>query len=164
MTSITDSLTIDYSKMNLQNASFRDENLVNTSFHGSDLRGADFTGADLTGADLSQVKTGITPSKTFLIVSVAMVVSMLSGYIAMLAGVTIQDILKSDNGKIKAAGIVSIILIVAFIVYYYLKGGSSVIRHLLLPAFLISVVIGGFAFFSGLGTGRGMLYISLALL
>lgn len=164
MTSITDSLTIDYSKRNLQGESFKDEHLVNTSFQGSDLRGADFSGADLTGANLSHIKTGITPLKTFLILFVAMAVSMLSGYLAMLSGVTIQEMVKSDDEKIKAAGIASIIIIIAFIVYYYFKGGPSVIRHLLMPAFLISMVIGGIAYFSGLGTGIGMLYLCLALL
>ena len=164
MASITDSLTIDYSKKNLRGESFKDEHLVNTSFKGSDLRGVDFSGADLTGADLSQVKTGIPPVKTFLIFFVTLVISMLSGYMAMLAGNTIQEMLKSDDLKIMIAGIVSIILIVSFIVYYYLKGGSSVIKHLLIPAFLISVVIAGIAYFSGLGTGRGMLFLCLSLL
>ena len=164
MSSITDSLTIDYSKKNLRGESFKDEYLVNTSFKGSDLRGVDFSGADLTGADLSQVKTGIPPFKTFLIFFVTLVVSMASGYMAMLAGNTIQEMLKSDDVKIMIAGIVSIILIVAFIVYYYLKGGSIVIKYLLVPVILLSVVIAGIAYFSGLGTGRGLLFLCLSLL
>lgn len=164
MNSITDSLTIDYSKKNLRGESFKDEHLVNTSFKGSDLRGVDFSGADLTGADLSQVKTGIPPFKTFLIFFVTLVFSMLSGYIAMLAGNTIQEMLNSEDLKIKAAGGISIILIIAFIVYYYFKGGSSVLKHLLIPAFLLSIVIAVVAYFSGLGTGRGMLFLCLSLL
>ena len=157
-------MTVDYSKSNLQNASFKNENLVNTSFQGSDLRGADFSGADLTGANLTQVKTGITPSKNLVIFSVALVISLLSGYVAMLAGRTIQDMLKSGDEKIKIAGIISLIVIVVFVGYYYLKGGRTVIRHLLLPAFVLSIAIGVIAYFSGLGTGRGMLFLMLSLL
>ena len=165
MNTSTDSVwSVDYSNKNLRNTSFQNENLVNTSFRGSDLRGADFSGANLTGADLKQVKTGITPFKTGVIFFITLVVSMLSGYIAMLAGNTIQEMLKSGDVKIKVAGIVSIILIVTFIIYFYFKGGRSVIRNLLLPAFLISIVIGGIAYFSGLGTGKGMLFLCLALL
>jgi hypothetical protein len=157
-------MTVDYAKRNLQNASFKNENLVNTSFMGSDLRGADFSGADLSHADLTQVKTGITPVNNALILFVALVISLLSGYVAMLGGTTIQDMLKSGDVKIKAAGILSIILIVVFIIYYHQKGGRSVLRNFLLPALGLSLVIGGLAYFSGLGTGRGMFYLTLSLL
>ena len=60
-------MSVDYSKKNLQKASFKDENLASTSFLGSDIRGADFSGADLTGADFRHIKTGITPTTTGLL-------------------------------------------------------------------------------------------------
>jgi hypothetical protein len=164
MSSITDSLTIDYSQRNLRGESFKDEHLVQTSFHGSDLRGADFSGADLTGADLSHAKTGIPPLTAAFIFLVAFVVSMLSGYVAMLAGTTLQAMLKSEDDKIKAAGIITLVIIVAFIGYYYWKGGRSVIKNLLLPAFVLSVVIGVMGYTSGVGTGTGMLFLFLTLM
>src|SRR5688572_11612984 len=118
-------MTIDYSKKNLQRLSFRNEKLVNTSFQGCDLRGADFSGSDLTGANLSNVKTGITPLNTALIFLVAMAVSLFSGYVAMVAGTTIQGMLRSADDKVRAAAITTLVMIVLMISYYYWKGGRT---------------------------------------
>ncbi|HTE23306.1 pentapeptide repeat-containing protein [Flavitalea sp.] len=156
-------LTVDYSKKNLQKSSFKNKNLANVSFVDSDLRGADFSGADLSGADFTHVKTGITPVNTALLFLFALAISLVSGYVAMLAGTTVQGMLKSDDHKVKLAGYVSIVLIVVFIVYSYLKGGRSVIRNLLIPVIIISVLIGVAGYISGIGTGRGMFYIILSL-
>jgi hypothetical protein len=154
----------DYSNQNFQNRSFENKNLANANFSGSDLRGADFSGADLTGADLTNAKTGITPLRTGVIFFVSLLVSLLSGYVAMLAGATVQVMLKSGDEKIRAAGILSMILILGFVLYYYWKGGRSVIRHLFLPIVIISVVLGLAAHFSGLGTGKGMAFLILSLI
>jgi len=157
-------MTIDYSKKNLQRLSFRNEKLVNTSFQGCDLRGADFSGSDLTGANLSNVKTGITPLNTALIFLVAMAVSLFSGYVAMVAGTTIQGMLRSADDKVRAAAITTLVMIVLMISYYYWKGGRTVIRHLLIPVFVTAIVIGIIAYFSGLGTGRGMFFLILSMI
>ena len=157
-------MSVDYSKKNLQKASFKDENLASTSFLGSDIRGADFSGADLTGADFRHIKTGITPTTTGLLFFVSLVISLSSGYLAMLAGSTVQIMLKSGDGKLRAAGIISLVLIALFIIYLYLKGGRTVLKHVLIPAFTLAIVIGGIAYFSGLGSGKGMLFLGLSLL
>src|SRR5687767_10809733 len=137
-----DFMTVDYSKKNLQNASFANENLVNTSFRGSDLRGADFSNANLTGADLTMIKTGITPVNTAIILIVAIAISMASSYGTMLAGSTIQMMIKSEDIKVQAAGFSSIIVILGFIVYYYWKGGILVIRNILLPIISLALLLG----------------------
>ena len=154
-----DFMTVDYSKKNLQNASFANENLVNTSFMGSDLRGANFSYADLTGADLTKVKTGITPKNTVIIFVLAIVISMASSYGAMLAGNTIQDMIRSEDLKVKASGFASILVMLGFIIYYYLKGGLIVFKHLLLPAISVALLLGAIAYFSGIGTGKGMFFL-----
>jgi hypothetical protein len=157
-------LTVDYSKKDLRNASFKDENLVNTSFEGSDLRGADFTGADLTGANLTNVKTGITPRNNVLIFSGAAIVSMFSGFVAVRAGTTIHAMLRSADEKIRISGIATLAVILLFIVYYYFRGGRTVIKHILIPVFILSALIGTIGYFSGWGSGRGMLFLLLSLL
>jgi len=157
-------MTIDYAKKNLQRASFKDESLVNTSFMGCDLRGVDFSGSDLTGANLSHVKTGITPYNTAWIFLVAMMVSIFSGYVAMVAGSTIQGMLKSVDDRVQTAGIGTLVVIVLFMGYYYWKGGRSVFRHLLLPVVITALLVGAIAYFSGLGSGRGMFFLILSLL
>src|SRR5436189_4927535 len=122
-------MTKEYSNKNLQKASFKNEDLSNASFVDSDLRGVDFTGANLTGANFTHSKTGITPLNTIIILFVALMVSLLSGFIAALTGQTVQNMLASEDSKIRTAGIITIVIILFFIVYYYLKGGGNAISH-----------------------------------
>lgn len=152
----------DYSHKNLQKVSFKDKDLSNARFVDSDLRGADFSGSNLTGADLTHVKTGIPPSNSVLIFLAALVVSLISGYLAMLTGHTIQQMLASKDGFMRAAGIVTIVMIFLFIGYAWWKGGGRAIRNLILPATLIAVLIGLISYLTGVGTGMGMLFLVLA--
>ena len=152
----------DYSHQNLQKAVFRGEDLRTAIFSGSDLRGADFTGANLAGADLREIKTGITPLNTLWIFFIAVMVSLTSGYFAMLTGRTIQLMLASDNVQIRYSGIIAAVLIILFILYALWKGGSNAIRHLILPAMMLALFVGLIAYFSGLGTGRGMFYLIIS--
>lgn len=154
----------EYSNKNLQKASFRNEDLSNASFVDSDLRGVDFSGANLTGANFTQSRTGITPLNTIMILLIALMVSLLSGYIAALTGQTVQSMLASEDSKIRTAGIATIVIILLFILYYYWKGGGNAISHLIIPAVALAAVIGIIAYISGLGTGVGMLYLILSLL
>ena len=154
----------EYSNKNLQKASFKNEDLSNSNFSGSDLRGADFSGANLTGADFTNSRTGIIPLNTIIILFAALLVSILSGYLAMLTGNTVQIMLASKDSKIRTAGIATIVIILLFILYYYWKGGGKAISHLIIPAVILALVIGSIAYASGLGTGMGMLYLILSLL
>jgi uncharacterized protein YjbI with pentapeptide repeats len=89
----------DHSNKNLQKASFKNLDLVNAVFVNSDLRGADFSGADLTRADFTNTKTGITPVTTVLLFFIALIVSMVSGFVSMLAGQTIHKNTRLANAK-----------------------------------------------------------------
>jgi uncharacterized protein YjbI with pentapeptide repeats len=157
-------MTKDYSNENLQNKVFANEDLSDVKFIGADLRGVDFTGSDLSGADFTHAKTGITPANTTLIFLVSLALSLFSGYIAMLAGHTVQQMLASKDGHLRTAGIATIVIVILFILYYYWKGGHSVIRNLLLPVLAASLLIAIVIYVSGLGTGMAMLYQILALL
>src|SRR6478609_5272747 len=106
-----------YSNKNLQNASFENEDLSYANFSNSDLRGANFTGANLTGAQFTGARTGITPLNVILIFIAALIVSLFSGYLAMLAGQTVREMLASEDQKIRSSGIAAIVTIVLFIVY-----------------------------------------------
>ncbi|NEU09621.1 hypothetical protein GZH53_14940 [Flavihumibacter sp. R14] len=152
----------NYANKNLQRVSFKDQDLSNVSFEGSDLRGADFTGSNLTGADLSRVRTGIPPANKVLVFISALIISLFSGYIAMLAGRTIQGMLASGDAYIRTAGIASIVLIILFIVYSYWKGVGTAIRNLILPASFIALLVGLLAYLTGAGTGMGSVYLVLA--
>ena len=157
-------MTKEYSNKNLQKASFKNEDLSNASFVDSDLRGADFTNANLIGANFTHSRTGITPLNTIIILFIALMVSLLSGYVAALTGQTVQNMFASEDPNIRTAGIVTIVIILLFILYYYWKGGGNAISHLILPVVILAGVIGFIAYVSGLGTGMGMFYLILSLL
>lgn len=154
----------DYSKQNLQRASLRNEDLREANFSGSDLRGADLSNSDLTAANLTSAKTGITPGNKIWIFIGALVVSLVSGYFAMLAGKTIQGMLASPDNNVKNAGIISIVIIVAFILFAIWKGGRNAINYLIIPAIGIAALLGGIFYLTGAGTGRGMLFLIVALI
>src|SRR5437763_14169036 len=97
--------------------SFRNEDLSHTRFYESDLRGVDFSGADLSRTRFINVRTGITPINTFLFFLAALILSALSGYIATLAGTTVQTMLASENLQIRIIGMTTIVIIIFFIVY-----------------------------------------------
>jgi len=153
----------DFSHKNLKGASFKNEDLSHARFADSDLRGADFSGSNLNGADFTHVKTGITPGKMILIFLSALIVSAFSGYIAMLAGQTIQGMLDSKERNMRATGITTIVIALLFIGYSWWKGVGHAIRQLVIPAAIAALVIGFIATASGVGTGRGMLYLILSL-
>jgi uncharacterized protein YjbI with pentapeptide repeats len=152
----------DYSKQHLQKASFTNQDLSHVSFADSDLRGADFTGADLSNADFSQAKTGIPVLEKAMIFIGALAVSLLSGYVAMLAGSTVQSMLKSDDSRVRISGIIASVTILLFIALAVWKGGRNAIRHLGIPIVVVSISISLVAVISGLGTGRGMFYLALS--
>ena len=153
----------DYSNKSLQNVSFKDQDLSNASFANSDLRGADFSGADLTSADLTHVRTGITPLNTMLIFIGALIVSLISGYFAMLAGHTIQGMLVSKDPNIRIAGIATIAIIILFILYAWWKGTGRAIKNLVIPVAILAAVVGLIYIVFSLGTGFGILYQLIAL-
>ncbi len=152
-------MTKDYSNKNLQKASFKNEDLSNASFADSDLRGADFSGANLTGAIFTNVKTGICPLNTVLLFLAALIVSLLSGYVAMLTGRTIQTMLASTDQHVKNAAYLAIALDLLFIIYAWWKGGKNAIKHMILPVIIYALLLAVIFNLSGLGTGMGMLYM-----
>jgi hypothetical protein len=157
-------MSTDYSNKNLQKASFKNEDLTNANFSGSDLRGANFSGADLTGADFSKARTGITVPNAVWLFLVALVFSLASGYVAMRAGRTVQVMLASTDARVRVSGYMTLVLTAAFIVYFWWKGVITAISNLMIPILLAAAVIGAMAYFSGLGTGQGMLFMILAMI
>lgn len=154
----------DFSDRNLQRMSFADQDLRYSSFVNSDLRGADFSGANLSGVDFSLVKTGITPLNVAFIFMISLLISLLSGYVAMLGGLTVQKMLASKDVQVRMAGLLSIMISLLFILYSSWKGGGNAIKNLILPAILLALFLSLTAYLSGFGTGMGMLYLVLSIL
>jgi hypothetical protein len=154
----------NYSNENLQGRRFTDENLQNVSFHGADLRGVDFSSARLKGADFSQSKQGISFSSRIVLFILTLIVSCISGYIAMLAGTSVQYMLNSPAEGENIAGYVTIGFFVIFVAVCLWKGMVTAIKHVSLILIGLPVVLSAIIYFSHLGTGKGALYCSVALL
>src|SRR3954453_12318434 len=97
----------DFSGQNLQGRRFEKLHLENADFTGADLRGANFSSAHLQGAHFVRVKTGITNSGKAMLFLLSLVFSLVSGYIAMLAGSATQVLLKSENPLLRTCGYIT---------------------------------------------------------
>ena len=153
----------EYSNKNLQNTSFKNEDLSHAIFSNSDLRGADFSDTNLTGASFTHVRTGITPLNTTLIFIVALIVSLISGYFAMLAGHSIHELLASKDQNARIVGYVTIVVTIFFILYAWRKGTGRAIRNLIIPFALFAAVAGLIYTGLRLGTGFAIVYQLIAL-
>jgi uncharacterized protein YjbI with pentapeptide repeats len=153
----------DYSNQDLQGCSFRNSDFSNAIFSGSDLRGANFSGANLAGADFSSSRTGIRWKHVSVLFLAALAVSMFSGYVAMLTGQNVQQMLASKDSNIYISGVITIILIVLLIVSFFLKGIGRTINSLIIPTCLIAFAIGLIAYLTGAGSGMGMAYLVLTV-
>jgi hypothetical protein len=155
---------MEYSNENLQGKSFRGADLQNMNFSGADLRSADFSNANLRGADFSRSKTGMMLRSKILVFIIALAVSLFSGFVAMLAGTTIQKMLKSDVPNYHIAAWVTIAFFAVFIGFAIWKGVFKAIVSVYLVLIALAIGAGLFVYFTGLGTGIGALNGLYALL
>jgi hypothetical protein len=133
------------------------------NFSGADLRGRDFTGADLANADFSKCKTGLKTSSAVLIFIFSLLLSLLSGYISMLTGKTIQIMIKSTDANVVTSGYIIAGLMLLFILLSIWKGGKNTFLYVIITI-IASLLIGLIFWLTGAGTGMGSLYSSLALI
>jgi hypothetical protein len=159
-----DIIVKDYSNRDLQKVSFVNEDLRYSNFSNSDLRGADFSGANCNGVDFTGVKTGIPQKKVVIIFFVALGISLISGYIAMLGGIAVQHLVESQHKQERSAGTLSVLITIAFIVYAWRNGGGVAIRTVALPIIIFSILVSAIIYLSGAGTGKGMLYLGISLI
>lgn len=155
---------MDYSGKNLQGQSFKDQNLQNANFSETDLRGTDFSNTNLENADFSKVKTGLRTRFAILVFIFSLVVSLFSGYIAMLTGITIRSMINSEEANMQVAGYVTLGYFAIFIGFALWKGLFKATKQVLITIFALTILIGLFLYLSGLGTGVGALKGLLALL
>jgi hypothetical protein len=158
------SLNLEYAGRDLQGKSFKGADLKYANFSGADLRSADFTGADLSGADFSKSVTGMKLSYKILIFIGALVISLFSGYLAMMLGTTVQGMIKSTDWHEHYAGLIASGFIVIFTGFSMWKGIYTATRRVLPIMLGIPVVTGLFMVLSGFGTGSGSFYGLYAIL
>lgn len=155
---------MEYRNQNLQGKSFKGQDLSHADFSGSDLRGADFSHANLKNANFKGVKTGIQKHHAILVFLFAIVISLLSGYIAMLTGDTIHSQIRSEDPNEVIVGYITLGYFVIFIGMSIWKGLFKTIRRVLLTMIILTAILGFLAFVTGFGTGIGALKSLLALI
>lgn len=154
---------MDYSNKNLQGKSFKGHNLQNANFCESDIRGVDFSSAILENADFSKTKTGLRTRFAILVFIFSLVVSLFSGYIAMLSGITIRSLLNSDETNMQAAGYITLGYFLIFIGLALWRGFFNATKKIFIIMLVLTIILGLFANLTGLGTGIGALKALLAL-
>ena len=154
----------DYSGENLQGRSFRRANLRQADFTGADLRGADFSYAILSGAKFNHAKLGIQKSSRVFLLFFSLVLSLLSGYVAMLAGSTVHKLVLSGDWRLQGSGYILIGFFILFTAVALWKGLDTAVTKILLTLIGITGALGLIMFVTGYGTGEGALYGLFALL
>ena len=154
---------MEITEKNLQGKDFKGQNLTDTDFSGADLRGADFTGAILKNANFSKCRTGLKTSTSVVVFLFALVVSLLSGYVAMIAGATFQFLINSPDQNLVIAGYILTGLILFFLILTLWKGGKLTLLVIALTIIAI-LLLGSVFLMTGAGTGLGSTYSSLFLI
>lgn len=153
---------MNYKEQNFQGVSFKGQDLRSADFSGSDLCGADFSGSNLAGADFTDTITGLTRPVYAGIFFFSLIISLFSGYIAMLTGMTVQTLLKSPEENLQLAGFITSGLFIIFIVLTIWKGGGFTIK-IVFPVILLALIVGAIFKLTGAGSGIGAFYGALAI-
>jgi hypothetical protein len=94
----------------------------------------------------------------------AMIISLFSGYMAMLCGTVVQELIVSKQEHERMAGSLSVIITVLFTWYAWNKGGHIAFKSLIIPLIVFAIMIALIIYLSGIGTGKGMFYLGISLL
>lgn len=154
---------MNYKNKNFKGVSFKGQSLQGADFSGSDLRGADFSGADLSNADLSNTITGLSQPAFVGVFVFSLIISLLSGYVAMLTGATNQILLYSHEENYRLAGYITTGLFLLFVLLAVWKGGGFTLK-IVFSVILLIMILGAVFRLTGLGTGLASFYSAMALI
>ncbi|HEY9614651.1 pentapeptide repeat-containing protein [Allocoleopsis sp.] len=105
----------DFSYQNLKGQSLRNRNFIDADFTGADIRGTDFTGACLVNANFSHSRVGLSLKWKIGIVTFAIFLAILSGFITAYAGAVMGSLFTgNDLGFLLLGLFVSIVLTIFF--------------------------------------------------
>jgi len=136
----------------LRKQSFRGRDLHDADLAGCDLRGVDFTGADLRGANLTDIRTGMRRGPMIGLAILAIVVSIGFGVLSAWAGDDVNSLLRA-GGRYRAAGIVVLVQLAAFLGVALLRGLRVALLVVAPTVIAVAVVLGLIFIGSGLGNG-----------
>jgi len=157
-------MALNYSGQNLRGRHFEGKDLHGVDFTGADLRGADFAFANLTNVQFINAQFGLRVTSKIMLFIFALLASLLSGYIAMLAGTTVQKLIKSPDWRLEISGYITVLFFLIFTGMALWKGLDKAIVKVLVTLIVITAILGGIMIMSGIGTGVGALYGAFTLL
>lgn len=102
--------------------------LDGVDFSGADLRGTDFSRASLVEANLTDARIGVRPITALVMLTGAMVVSVLAGVAVGQFADMIRDQASSSDWRDIFAAVLMVLVAVSFIATLLLKGASMAFR------------------------------------
>lgn len=156
-------MAVDYSGKDLQGIPFIAKDLHNGDFTEADLCGADFSFAGLHGARFTKAKHGIRTRSRVYLFTFALLASLLSGYIAMLAGTTVQKMVRSVDWRLEVSGYILFAFFLIFTGAALWKGLSIAITRVLVAPIVITVLLGMVMYLTGAGTAIGAFLVVFVL-
>lgn len=126
----------DYHAQDLRGRPFSRTQLDGADFSGADVRGADFSNASLVGATFENARIGVRPLTAFVILAVALVVSIAAGVAIGLLAETAREKATASDWRDVFGAILLIGTVLLFFAYLVVKGISQALR-----VFVIAIVI-----------------------
>lgn len=132
----------DFSYQNLKGQSLRNRNFIDEDFTGADIRGTDFTGACLVNVNFSHVRAGLSLKWKIGIVTFAILLAIVSGFITAFAGAVMGNLFTGNNlGSLVLGLFVSIIVVIFFATSIVMGLGSALgIVSLITATAIVSIV------------------------
>ncbi len=118
----------DYRGRDLRGRSFEGAMLDGADFSGADLRGTDFSRASLVEANLTDARIGVRPITALVMLTGAMVVSVLAGVAVGQFADMIREQASSSDWRDIFAALLMVLVAVSFIATLLLKGASMAFR------------------------------------
>lgn len=111
----------NFQYINIRGKSFQGKDLSGADFSEADIRGTNFAKANLTGAKFIGAKAGLTKRWAIALLCICLVMSGLSGFLALFLGLLVQYIM-SPNPDEAIMGWVSLFFFSAFSFFFIYQG------------------------------------------
>jgi uncharacterized protein YjbI with pentapeptide repeats len=155
----------DFSGQNLRGRSFKGQNLEGVNFSGADIRSADFTDANLRNANFSHTTAGLQKRWAIFLVGVSWLLSGVSGFFSVFAGVLITSIFDTSSLENRVSGWTALIVIIVLFIVILRQGLNLALAVAL--SFAIAVALAVALAFAGAfalaGAGEGAFAGALAV-
>ncbi|MEC4816587.1 MAG: pentapeptide repeat-containing protein [Scytonema sp. PMC 1069.18] len=157
----------NYHRAKLRGKSFKGQDLTGADFSSSDIRGTDFRDAILVGVNFSNAKTGLQRRWAITLVTIALLLSALSGFLSAIGGSLLGFLLANGDRENIYVSVVSLIILLIFFLITLRRGVSAACGFLIMAvtwAGLAAIVWAGMVAVAWVRTGTETGVMELAAL